>query len=173
MIRTIRTWYQQRRDALRAEAAYFALDRQMGSLYRQLRQVGDHFTRYHLLARAGRAQLDMAALLPAAFGPDPLPDEPGRDLADALASSGHLLAMVADAENAIAVADTRRRYGVGAELEAAAGPILDRAIAAGIIGRAVLDELYDAVEPLVGPQAAETIACLPTVERRGDFHPAG
>lgn len=97
------------------------------------------------------------------YGPDPLPDEPGRDLADALAFSAYLLGRIADAEQAIA---NRRPLAAGRHhLDVAVNPILDRMITAGHMDEQLRDQLYNAVEPLVGGQAAETIACLPLADQ--------
>lgn len=102
----------------------------------------------------------LAILHQRTYGPDPLPDEPVRDLADALALSAYLLGRIADAEQAIA---NRRPLAAGRHqvLDIAVNPILDRMITAGHMDEQLRDQLYNAVEPLVGGQAAETIACLP------------
>lgn len=103
----------------------------------------------------------MSKLRREVFGPTPLDDEGGRDLADSLASSALLVRLVADAEQA-AVSSMPRIF-VNTELEPYAGPVLARmATTPDPLARGeLLDDLYDAVVDIVGEQAAETIACLP------------
>lgn len=99
----------------------------------------------------------MTALHRTAFGRDV--DDEGRDLASSVAQSGYLAGAMASVERAIA--DGRPRVPGDNLLDEAMNPILDRIIAAGGLDRQLRDELYAAVEPLVGSQAAETIGRLP------------
>ncbi|MEU7802714.1 hypothetical protein AB0B10_25980 [Micromonospora arborensis] len=96
-----------------------------------------------------------------AFGPQPIPEEGGRDLADSHALSALLVQLIADAEYA-ATWRTPRRVTI-TELEQHAGSVLDRMAATRSPAQRgqLLDELYEAVVDVVGGQAAEQVHCLP------------
>lgn len=86
-------------------------------------------------------------------------DDEGHTLARSTAASAYLLSQLAGVERAIA--EGRPRIAEDHALDAAAAPVLDRIVAAGGMDEYLRDELYAAVEPIVGSQAAEVIACLP------------
>lgn len=141
---------------------FFALDTPAHSLVDALAECTDPHDRAALLEALGHVNEAMAVLHRPAFGPDPLEDEDGRDLADSTWWSGHLLLKMADAERAHATGRPRPRSRwrwQRSPLEHAAGEWLDRLATRTTDhpGHAVLDGLYWAVEPVVGGQAAEAI----------------
>jgi hypothetical protein len=144
------------------QADYFALDREMGRIYDRISETTDGHERARLLIDAYETEGAMATMHREVFGPDPLPDEPGRDLADALASSAVLLSLLADVE-LVACGDLTRRFTTDTWLEPHAGPVLDRMAATGTAEEraGLLEDLFDAVVPQVGGQAAEVLACIP------------
>jgi hypothetical protein len=144
-----------------AKDDYFRLDAQMGGLCDRLSECHDPAARADLLAEAGDTEQQMADMRLEVFGPDPIEWENGRDLSESLAHSTLLLRLLADVERATDT--TLRRRLTASWLEPYAGPVLDRmACTTQIEHRAqMLRELYESVEPHVGGQAAETLACVP------------
>jgi hypothetical protein len=171
-IRRYRAWTARRRTAASARARYHQLDAKAAGLMGELARTATHPERHMLLAHLSRAEADMAAAQRAGWGRVPNPDEGGRDLSESLALSGVLLRLVSDAERALAY-PPYRRHDTTTHLERTAGPVLDAAVEAGRIDRAVLDALHTAVYPVVGGQAAEAIACLPLPGGRGDYKLTG
>lgn len=139
---------------------YFAVEKPASKLQRRLSRTWLPAERADACQQLADIERRLADMHPIAFGPDPIPDEGGRDLAEAHLSSARLLRLVAEAELARASARPRRWTGP-AELETAGAPALNRIADPGDSDRrGALDELYDAVVDEVGGQAAETIACL-------------
>jgi hypothetical protein len=85
-----------------ARRRYWQITRQAGHLTRNLYVVGNPAARWMLLQQLALFERELAVLHPIAFGPDPIPHEGGRDLAESLAASGDLLMMAACAERAVA-----------------------------------------------------------------------
>jgi hypothetical protein len=165
MLNRLRASLHRRRTAARADRLNSALDRRAGQLLADLDGAADHDTRHRLIAKLAAAEQARAHLHRTEFG-----DDPEKFLS--LAHAALLLRLVADTEKAIACPGHGRRY-TDSPLERHAGLVLDRAVAAGRIGRAVLGELSDAVLPVVGGQAAKVLAVLPTVEHRSEVELAG
>ena len=148
---------------------YFALDRRMGRIYDQLAETTNDHVRATLLIDAYETEQVMADMHREVFGPDPIEWEGGRDLADSIASSALLLKLLADVE-LVAGGGLTRRFTTDTWLEPYAGRILDMMAAnPSVLGRAAwLEDLYEAVVPFVGGQAAEVLACIPFANgRRG------
>ncbi|MEU7802720.1 hypothetical protein AB0B10_26010 [Micromonospora arborensis] len=103
----------------------------------------------------------IASLRREAFGPEPLDERGAVDMAESLALSALLVLLVADAENAVTSATARSLTST--ELEAHAGPVLERMAGTRDPEERgeLLDDLYDAVVDVVGEQAADSIAGLP------------
>jgi hypothetical protein len=167
-------------EAARARADYFAADHAATKLWKT-------FTRSHMPAERAdilRAIADlgqrMAEVHLVAFGPDPIDEEDGRDLADSIVLSGRLLEIMSNTE--YSVARGRGRYSeVLDDLALASG---SRHSPAGDRARDVLDALsttpvaadrgrltlvfYDEVVDQVGGQAAEVLAAIAAA-----YFPAG
>lgn len=140
------------------KADYFDLEKRMSRVFDQLSETLDPRERSLLLGEAAALEGDMAGMHLKVFGPAPNEDEAGRDLAESMRYSALLLDLLADVELAVAT-DGRRRDG-SSWLEPFAGRWLTR-MASTVPGRqrmALLRDLYDAVEPHVGGQAAELLA---------------
>lgn len=140
---------------------YFRIEKPIGALLDRLNESTDPAVRGELLDGMAAVEQQLADVHLEAFGPDPMEDEGGRDLSESIAHSALLLRLLGDVE--YAVADSRARRVTRTWLEPYAGPVLDRMAGAfEPYDRAMLlKELYEAVEPYVGAQAAETLACLP------------
>lgn len=171
-IRRYRAWTARRRAAADARTRYHQLDTKAAGLMGQLTRTAAHPERHMLIAHLSRAELDMAAAQRAGWGRVPNADEGGRDVAESMALAGVLLRLVSDGERALAY-PPHRRFDTTTQLERTAGPVLDAAVEAGVIDRKVLDELYAAVRPVVGGQAAEVIWCLPVPGNRSDYKLTG
>ncbi|MEU3455665.1 hypothetical protein ABZ671_18990 [Micromonospora sp. NPDC006766] len=144
-----------------ARKAYFDLDRHAYRIRVELTRPMSGITRAGFIGQLASLEAQQARLHLDAFGPDPIPGEDGRDMAESLRLSALLLDLIADTEYAVAVSGPR--VLTTTELEPHAGPILNRMlnIPNPVKRGQLLDELYDAVVDVVGGQAAETIACLP------------
>jgi hypothetical protein len=147
--------------AANARDDYFAYSKQAYRLFCQLEKATDPHPRAELLYELADVELGMAELHMDAFGPDPIPDEGGRDLADSDALSALLIRLYADVEDA--AAHGKPRALTDTRLEPHAGPILDCMAAEPDAERrgALLEPLFWAVVDVVGGQAAETIARMP------------
>jgi len=173
-ITLIRSW----RDTWAAQTEYRQLDRAIHRPLDELAVTGDPQRRAELLADCAQITLRMAEVYPTAFGLDPLPDEPGRDLADSMRYSGRLYGLLAQVEESVARGRSTLPSGTS-PLVTAARPVLERMATepALVVRASMLAELYDVVEPVVGGQAAELLACLPspgwlgweTLRERGDW----
>lgn len=164
-----------------ARAAYFAQHRPASKAARALCRGRDAAARAELLDALAGCERRMAEMHEAAFGPDPIEWEGGRDLAESLEYSADLVGLLADTERAAAAGPD----AVGLRL-AASGQLLTLATCWGLApdqvdaldsaadevmwqlvtitdpqrrARLVLD-LYDLVVDTVGGQAAETLAGL-------------
>lgn len=144
----------------RTQRKYFRRGSQFGKLFHQLADTADPKSRAEILLHASALAQECARLHWQAFGPDPNPDEDGRDLSTSLAYESTLLNMLAQAE--ATRADGITRDPDEDALGAAAAPALEQLANPANDRAAELERLYADVEPIVGGQAAEIIACLPT-----------
>jgi hypothetical protein len=140
---------------------YFRIGKPIGALYDRLNETTDPAIRAELLDGMATIEQQLSDVHREAFGPDPIEWEGGRDLSESIASSALLMRLLADVEHAVADGGQRRRTDTW--LEPYAGSVLDRMAATpDIATRSVLLlDLYEAVEPHVGGQAAEVLAGLP------------
>jgi hypothetical protein len=167
-----------RRDA---RATYFAQHRPAVRAARALCRERDAAARAELLDALAGCERRMADVHPAAFGPDPIEWEGGRDLAESLEFSADLAGLLADTERAAAAgpgAAQLRLYASGHlltlatcwgleppqvdALDLAADEVMWQLVTVTDPQRRawlVLD-LYDLVVDTVGGQAAETLAGL-------------
>ena len=166
MLAFLRDRLQRRTAQSAAEAAYWAADTAAREAHAELGRTVDPQRRARHLRTLADRELDMAQQFHAAFGPDAIPGE-GRDMTISLGHSAHLLFLLHCIEYAISI--NRGRYADGSDLDHAAEMVLDEMAATpDLMDRMrLLERLYDVVEPLVGGQAAETVACLPAPGMRG------
>jgi hypothetical protein len=154
------------RTARQARRVYFAGDQRMGRAWEQLASQTDPERRAGILADlALDAQLGGELYL-AAFGPDPIPGEGGRDMAQAAASEALLLTWLSITE----IASHRDQDGLDERIAAnnhpppwpATRPHLDRLCqTTDPAARArLVDDLYAAVVDHIGGQAAETLTAV-------------
>jgi len=158
---TVLTLLRRWRVRCRARADYRAAERAAGRVQARLAQAYLPGERADLLTALADHEYLMAYTHRAAFGPDPMAHEDGRDLAESLKFSAELAGLLAEVERCVADGRPFGRCGTF-PLIAAAGPVMAiMAITADLAGRtALLAELYDAVEPVIGGQAAELLWCL-------------
>jgi hypothetical protein len=148
-----------------AEEVYYASDRVLGYLLIELEDEGDPAARSAILrAMAGLEYARSRAHTPA-LGPDPNEDEGGRDVAESDRLASALLYLLAGIESAVCMGqecifDGRFDW---TWLTAEGRDVAQRMAATPDLPtrHAMLANLYDAVHPLVGGQAAEVIACIP------------
>ncbi|GAA4522460.1 hypothetical protein GCM10023191_101710 [Actinoallomurus oryzae] len=88
----------------KAQRRYFATDGPAHAISRRLHTSADPATRAGLLDALADIDAELARQHPAAWGPDPIEHENGRDMAESLASSASLLRHLADTERAVAAA---------------------------------------------------------------------
>lgn len=148
-------------DLTPRQALFFAVEQPGHNLSKVLADCTDPTYRAVLLEALACIEHATGVLHQATFGPDPMDDEGGRDLADSHKLSARLLRRMAEAEAAYAEGRQRRkpRRWRRDPLERAAGRCLD-ALANRSFERPssqLLDALYLAVEPVIGGQAAEAI----------------
>jgi hypothetical protein len=165
LARRLRNLATARRRAAESRARYHQLDTKVASLMGQLARTAAHRERYALLAEAATITITGSRVLYAGWR------DHQRSEDDRMA--GLLLRMVAYAERALAHPGEPQAPPTTPDLERTAGPVLDAAVEAGVIDRAVLDALYRAVHPVVGRQAAEAIWCLPLPGNRSDYKLTG
>lgn len=141
---------------------YFAVEKPIGGLFDQLNETTDPIPRGHLLYAMADIEQRLADLHLKVFGPAPIEWEGDRDLAESLAYSAQLYRLLADVELVVG-GHSPSRFVTESWLEPHAGRVLDRmAGTADLAARSVLLlDLYEAVEPHVGGQAAEVLACVP------------
>lgn len=158
-------WWDRRHRTRRARRAYFAGDEiQTYILWERLFREADPAERARLLRAAAGCEYVRSVAHTPAFGPDPNADEPGRDVAESDLFSSQLLYLLADIEECVATgADLQQGqmqvagfsvWSWGVAVHMASTPDLPER-------HAMLADLYDAVHPLVGGQAAEVLACIP------------
>lgn len=133
----------------------------IGRVWDRLAESTDGHDRAKLLMDAASLEREISEAYRAG-GSEPLPDEPGRDMAGSAAMTAQLLDALADVEF-VAAGSLTRRHATGTAFEAAGGAVLDRmAATTDLTARAeLLEELYDAVVDVVGDQAAEVLYGLP------------
>lgn len=150
-----------------AVEAYWDVDAASDATHNQLASETDPHRRGRLLRLLGECEIDMSRRYFWAFGADPIDDEDGLDMADSLAARAHLYHLLMEVE--LAVADTRPRWSDGTGLGHEAGDVLDRMAATPDLPARMrlLEDLYAVVEPIVGGQAAELVACLPAPDMAG------
>ncbi|MBC9000545.1 hypothetical protein [Micromonospora aurantiaca (nom. illeg.)] len=141
--------------------AHAALDRQAYRTYAELNHPMSGLVRAGLLSQLAALHEQMGRLRPEAFGPSPIADEGGRDMAEADLHAATLLDLLADVEYAATINGPRTITDTW--LEAHAGPVLTRMAATRdpVARGRMLDNLYDAVVDVVGPHAAEVINAVP------------
>jgi hypothetical protein len=122
-----------------------------------------------ILTAMAECEAQLADRHPWTFGPDPLPDEPGRDLAESLRFSSQVLLDLAEVDRTVALRTAGwngqvgcRRPGVpGSPVEETCGSILDLMVdEGGTLKTGQFDLLYERARPIIGGQAAETIASV-------------
>ena len=147
------------KDAL--ETAYFRLDETFHAAFTACGEGADPTARARCLRIMAAVEDYKAALHPVVFGPDPMDDEGGRDLAASLALSAVLLRLLAATEDALAE---------GRKYRPSRGPLRVRGMNALLVDLSatndretragLLFDLVDAVVGVVGGQAAEALAVL-------------
>lgn len=166
MLHRLRAWRADRHAvADTARGRYHHLYDVAREMRLRLMDITDPAERQNLLRRLAELQAAMAHNLRAGWRHRDRCDGPGRDTADSSAHAHDLYRLIADVEAAIAV-PARGRLITHTDLEPVAGPILDRAVAAGRLDQETLDALYVAMFPLVGGIAAEVVACVPLTRDR-------
>jgi len=142
----------------RARADYFAADKRIAGYYTGL--AGDHDPdgRFQLLTRCATAAAQQRRLHTAAGF-----DRRDPEQAQVHAWESVLYRLLADVEYAVAYPGHGRRYTT-TSLERVAGDVLGRMAAEPDLATrvAMYGALYAAVLPVVGGQAAEALACLPS-----------
>lgn len=158
LLAAYRTW--RTRAAVRAD--YYDTDRQLGDLHDQLRTTAEPRDRSKLYRKMADLQIRNAGQHFRAFGPDPIPQEDGRDLSDSLVSASKLYRVLGDVEWVVACNGRVGRNWRFHEWGVDADEILDRMCTTpNLLDRVeMLDDLYDAVAPAVGGQAAEVLAVI-------------
>jgi hypothetical protein len=169
---TITTVIDRMRKRSDADAAYGTAEKAAGRINRALTHPCDPLDRAALIQDLALYEQEMADSHLAAFGPDPNPDEGGRDLAESLASSARLTRIVSDALYSTVFGEqvtdqdlAEPREGLTPEQWAAINYLEH---AEGYAERAdVLDgPMYEAFAEEMGGQAAETLVSLAYCERR-------
>lgn len=171
MFTRIRAHRAHRREQRQAARDLWTLDRSAIPILERLAVTANHRDRADLIRQLAEVEYRSGDLWAVAYGPDPEPDEDGRDPVTVYRDGARLLLMVADTETAIGW--RRERDHGDSPLEQAAAPVLDQAVAAGTITLDTLSALADAVVDLVGPQAARVLAYLPVLGERYDYGIAG
>jgi hypothetical protein len=145
-----------------AREVYFGADKQLGRLFGQLAKAVDPHVRSDVLGLMAGLEMHIAAVYPVAFGPDPIPGEGGRDMSESARLSAQLFAALGEVEDQVARGRGSVGRGYRQDLGLEANAVLDRmATAPDLAGRLwLLRDLYDAVLPHVGGQAAESVAAL-------------
>jgi hypothetical protein len=149
-------------DTVASGRTYLGTEKAIRRTRRLLATATSRGDRAAYLRQLAMYENDLAQLHTATFGPDSDEDDDGRDVAESLASSASLLRALADAEST--TADWPPRIPARADIEQVAGAILDRIAATPDLTarRQLLEDLHNAVTPVVGTHAAETLASLPS-----------
>jgi hypothetical protein len=170
----IRAGMAHQRDRAEARDQYFAGDKAMRGIWKRLQRETDPAKRADAFYEAADILSGMAARHRTAFGPQPNPHEGGRDHAESVSHSANLMFVLGLVEGAVADPTTDLDGELTDGLLAlsldtpAVREVLHRmAATADLRERATIAEnaLYDAVVPIVGGQAAETIASVPAPVR--------
>lgn len=127
----------------------------------RLRTEDDPVVRAELLEVCAAEDEHRARLHTATWGPDPIEEEDNRDMSQSLAGAAVLYRAVAATERAVATGQPRTPAS-DPRIEQAAALLLDALATETHPGRRadLCDDLYEVVEPIVGGQAAESIAAL-------------
>lgn len=166
-------------DRADARDQYFAGGKAMRGIWKRLEREADPTKRAAVFHEGADILHGMAAVYPTAFGPHPIPWENGRDLAESTALSATLMFVLGEVEDAVADPDAMAAnlppaacaltWGADSRVDTPeVRAVLERmAGTPDVRNRAVIaeNELYDAVVPLVGGQAAETISSIPVPKR--------
>lgn len=161
MTETIDTTTGSAPTPLKLEAAFFAAEGWLAELWTDLAGAATFAARAVALTEIAAWTRSQAEVFAAAFGLAPIPREDGRDMGASLGFAADLLAALAAVETSRAFPGRPR--GRSTQLiEQAAGPVLDALLTERGIGAYydLLFELYTAVEPCVGEQAAEVVAAV-------------
>lgn len=159
----IRRWLLNRRYRRAARNDYWANDRYGREAHAFLAAATDPFDRAMALRDLAVADQAMGMNHDEAFGPaSSNEDGTGPTMADAHLWSARLCRALATVEQAVATGDIREM--ADERIEQVAGGMLDQMASHQDLGRrmALLQDLYEAVVDLVGAQAAEVVACLPS-----------
>jgi hypothetical protein len=152
----------------RARRTYFKTSATAGDINAALYTTYDPAARADMLDQVAAMEDRMAAIHATAWGPDPNPDENGRDVAESTASSAVLLRMLAATERTAVDPTEGFRcvfWSLGADgfeqdLWVKLANTRDRGMRAHLI-----DQLADYATDRVGGQAAEALACQMHAER--------
>ena len=147
-----------------AQREYFRLDARASDLLDDLTRTGDPDDRTRILTRLAHVCAAMADVHDDAFGRHDMPDDAAGDLAQSDRFSSTVYSLLADVEAAVAYPESARNY-TDSSLGQVAGPVLDRMVAQpDAVARAEMarTELCDALVDVIGGQAAEALATLPS-----------
>lgn len=154
-----------------AQSRYFRWDKQAGLILRNLSYPMPLADRAGLISELADLEQDMADLHLAAFGPDPIEWEDGRDLSESHANSARLCRIVSDAyyEAAFGEMDddglAESRDGMDAEQLAAIAALTNASTGPG--RASALDGwLYAVFVNEAGGQAGEVLISLAMAERK-------
>lgn len=167
----MRTLIRRWRARSGARNTYYAADDELARLHDLLAETAEPRERAKLLRRMADEQMRAVRVYHTAFGRDTIPHDNGRSMTESLTSESKLYRALGDVEHVVACNGRVGRNWRFHEWGETADRVLDRMAATPDLDERVelLDELYDAVLPAVGGQAAETVACLPApvAARRG------
>ncbi|TAK89345.1 MAG: hypothetical protein EPO06_11825 [Burkholderiaceae bacterium] len=152
-----------------ARGTYFGAEERLNIGSVALAQTSDPAERGRLLAKMADAASDQARVYRDAFGPDPMREEGGRDMAESCGHSATLYRLLSDVEYAVVDPGHQRTLDPHSDLESCAWEVLARmARTPDLAARMrLLADLADTVEPIVGGQAVDTLWCLPSPGHRG------
>jgi hypothetical protein len=165
MLAFLRDRRQRRSAQSSAETAYWAAEDAARDACAELADTVDPHRRAKLLRSLSESTIRMAREFHAAFGVDICDD--GRPMPTVLGYEAHLYLLLHHVEYAISI--SRGRFADGSSLDHAAAVVFDEMVVTpDLVDRMrLLEQLYEAVLPHVGGQAAETVACLPAPGMRG------
>lgn len=170
LARRYHNWSAGRRYAVVCRERYFANDTIAADIRDQLARTVDHSDRHRLIADWAAVEMTRSHLYLDGWG---AARKNMQHMVHRRASA--LLYAIAYAEEELARNPHRGRRITDETLtlEFVVGPVLDRAVTAGRIDRALLDELHAAAYPVIGRRAAAVIAYLPVPGTRSDYKMAG
>lgn len=158
----IATWGTSNRPLLpdRAEMAYFAADDVLFYIWDRLATETDPDERGRLLRAAGGVEYARFVAYTPAFGPDPNPDEGGRDMAESLERASRLLNILAVVEHSVASGEPLPAWP---QVAPAVREVACRMVRTpGLRERhALLADFCRAAMPVDGGQAVESVANIP------------